>query len=64
MNSFYDVQQLLRQFGTVIYTGKRSQDVELMEAEVSELHAMGMIERENFLKARTILLEEKRKARS
>ncbi|PYZ98621.1 hypothetical protein CR205_08585 [Alteribacter lacisalsi] len=64
MKSYFDVQQLLKRYGTVIYTGDRALDLELMEEEVNELNRMGMIDKQVFLQARIVLREEKRKAGS
>ncbi|SET62540.1 Uncharacterized protein YqgQ [Salinibacillus kushneri] len=38
MNSIYDVRQLLKRFGTIIYIGDRLADLELMEEEIKELY--------------------------
>lgn len=38
MRTIYDVQQLLKRFGTIIYTGDRLADLELMEEEIRELY--------------------------
>lgn len=37
IRTLHDVQQLLRQFGTIIYTGDVIGDLELMDAELREL---------------------------
>ncbi len=36
MKSVYDIQQLLKKFGTIIYVGDRLGDLELMEMEIKE----------------------------
>ncbi|WP_026689268.1 YqgQ family protein [Alteribacter aurantiacus] len=59
MKNYYDILQLLKRFGTIIYTGDRSDDIELMEEELDELHGMNMIEKEDFIRAKLILREEK-----
>ena len=33
MKTFYDVQQFLKQFGIIVYVGKRLYDIELMKLE-------------------------------
>lgn len=39
----YDVQQLLKRFGTIIYTGNASADLELMQEEIRELYHQNLI---------------------
>ena len=34
MKTLYDVQQLLKQFGIVVYLGKRLYDIEMMKIEL------------------------------
>ncbi|WP_456278289.1 YqgQ family protein [Bacillus sp. AK128] len=38
MNTIYDVQKLLIQYGTLIYIGDRLADLEMMEDELRELY--------------------------
>ncbi|OYD09186.1 YqgQ family protein [Paludifilum halophilum] len=58
------IHRLLNRFGTVIYTGDRLGDLEMMEDEVEELYRAGMIDRETHLTARRILSREKKEIRS
>ena len=37
MKTIYDIQQYLKKFGAIIYTGDRIADLQLMEMEVQEL---------------------------
>ena len=60
MKSVYDVRQLLKKFGTIIYIGDRIADFELMEEEIKELYQQKMIPSETFLLARSILRDEMR----
>ncbi len=48
MRTIYDVQQLLKKFGTIIYIGDRLADLQLMEAEVKELYQAQCISTENY----------------
>lgn len=48
MKTIYDVQQFLKRFGTIIYTGDRVADLELMEDEIKELHRSELIETKEF----------------
>lgn len=60
MNSFYDVQQLLKKFGTYVYTKDIQSDCDLMEFELDELHQSGLLVTEEYLKAK--LLVRKRRS--
>lgn len=61
METVYDIQQLLKQFGIVIYTGNRLADLDFMEEEIRELYECGLIEKSEFTTATLILRNEKRK---
>jgi len=61
MNNFYDVQQLLKRYGTIIYTGERLGDIELMDMEVEELKRLGMLEQTKYVQAKLILRNERTK---
>ena len=50
--------QLLKRFGTYIYTKDRLADLELMEDEIKELYKMQMIEAQDFQLALLILRQE------
>ncbi|WP_377888503.1 YqgQ family protein [Alkalihalobacillus sp. R86527] len=59
----FEVQQLLKKFGMIVYTGSRLGDLELMEEELHELYEMKMIEQELYLEGRMILKAEMQKER-
>lgn len=62
MRTLHDVQQLLRQFGTMIYTGDVLGDLELMEAELRELFLeWHVISAEQFQQALSVLQREREK---
>lgn len=63
MKSFYDVQQLLKRFGTIIYTGERLGDIELMEMEIDELKKLELIDQAVYMQAKLILRNERTKER-
>lgn len=44
MKTIYDVRQLLKRFGTVIYVGDRLADLELMEDEIREMYQAKFID--------------------
>ena len=58
MKSHLDVLQLLKRFGTFIYTGDRKTDLDLMLLEVKELFDNGLIMKEDFIRATLILRQE------
>jgi len=64
MKSFYDIQQFLKRYGTIIYTGERMGDIELMEMEIEELSELQLIDRETYLQAKLILRNERSKERN
>lgn len=64
MNSIYDLQQLLKRYGTFIYTGDRIGDMELIEMEIDELYRMQFIEIKDYQTAKLLLRKEKNRLRS
>ena len=58
MKTLYDVQQLLKQFGVVVYLGKRLYDIEMMKIELEALYKSALIDKENYLIAEMILRRE------
>ena len=60
MRTLYDVQQLLKQFGIVVYLGKRLYDIEMMKIELEALYQNALIDKENYLIAEMILRREHR----
>ncbi|MDP4108307.1 MAG: YqgQ family protein [Bacillota bacterium] len=58
MKTIYDIQQFLKQFGTIIYIGERAADLELMEAELRELYHSQLIETREYQTALLILRHE------
>lgn len=63
MKNFYDVQQFLKSFGTIIYIGERAAEIGLMMMELDELHAGGMIEQREYDTAKIILTHELKNSR-
>ncbi|QHS22757.1 YqgQ family protein [Virgibacillus sp. MSP4-1] len=58
MNSIYDVRQLLKRFGTIIYIGDRLADLELMEEEIKELYQAKCITIKEYQMAVLLLRQE------
>lgn len=60
MKTVYDVRQLLKRFGTYIYTSERLGDLELMEFEVRELYQSGFVTTYEYTQSLLILRKERR----
>ncbi|MDY4002345.1 YqgQ family protein [Streptococcus orisratti] len=60
MKTLYDVQQLLKQFGIIIYIGKRLYDIEVMKIELEKLYDNGLIDKDDYITAELILRREHR----
>jgi uncharacterized protein YqgQ len=58
MKQLYDVQQLLKRFGTIIYTGNYNADLELMFEEVRTLFQEGLLEASDYRDAILIIKTE------
>lgn len=58
MNTFYDVQQLLKTFGHIVYFGDRELEIEFMLDELKELYMNHMIEKEQWARAAAVLRKE------
>lgn len=58
MKTIYDIQQFLKQYGTLIYVGDRVATLELMEDEIKELYNSQLIERKDFQSAIMLLRHE------
>lgn len=59
MKNLYDVMQLLKRYGTVIYTADYSADIGLMEEEIKELYRLQFITAKEFATAMLILRQKK-----
>lgn len=55
MLSIYDIQQLLKKFGTIIYTGDRIADLQLMQDELRELNQSQLIDSQDYQTALFLL---------
>jgi uncharacterized protein YqgQ len=58
MKTIYDIQQLLKSYGTVIYVGHRLSDLQLMEGELKELYQSQLIDTRDFQTALFLLRHE------
>ncbi|MCD8874371.1 YqgQ family protein [Mammaliicoccus sciuri] len=55
MNDLYDVQQLLKKFGYIIYFKDEEDQLEMMEQEIKAMYQSMLIDKETFLQARLII---------
>lgn len=55
MNNLYDVQQLLKKFGYIIYFKDEADQLEMMEQEIKSMYQSMLIDKETFLQARLII---------
>lgn len=58
LKTIYDVQQLLKRYGTIIYIGDRIADLELMEEEIKQLYQSTLIEPKDYQMAILLLRQE------
>ncbi|MGM0874256.1 MAG: YqgQ family protein [Bacillota bacterium] len=63
MKTIYDIQQLLKKYGTIIYIGDRIADLELMEEEIKQLFQSNLIEPKVYQMAILLLRQEVQKLR-
>lgn len=52
------VQNILKRFGTFIYTGNRVDDIIMMDIEIKELYTLRMLTDEEYIKAINCLKRE------
>lgn len=57
LTSVYDVQQLLKSYGIIIYMDDRLDTLEMMLSEIIELYQTGLIEQSHYIYATMILKE-------
>ena len=55
METLYDVQQLLKKFGYIIYFKDEEDQLEMMEQEIKAMYQSMLIDKETFLQARLII---------
>ncbi|MDO5374696.1 YqgQ family protein [Staphylococcus rostri] len=59
LETFYDVQQLLKKFGFIIYFDNKADMLEMIEQELKSLFKHQLISRDEFLQARHIVNERR-----
>ncbi|MFQ3542779.1 YqgQ family protein [Halobacillus rhizosphaerae] len=58
MRTIYDIQQLLKKFGTFIYVGDRLAELEMMEDEIRELYQSQCMVQDDYQMAILLLRNE------
>ena len=58
MKTLYDVQQFLKNFGIIIYMGKRLYDIEMMKIELERIYDAGLMDKFDYLEAEAGLRRE------
>ena len=58
MKTLYDVQQFLKNFGIIIYMGKRLYDIEMMKIELERIYDAGLMDKFDYLEAEAVLRRE------
>lgn len=57
INNLSDLKQLLRQYGLVVYMGNWEDEKAIMKDELKEMLQLGLIDRETFRQANTVLIQ-------
>ncbi|HEL2246830.1 TPA: YqgQ family protein [Streptococcus suis] len=60
MKRLYDVQQLLKRFGIIIYMGNRLYDIEMMQIELNRVYQAGVLDRLEYMESELVLRREHR----
>lgn len=55
IETLYDVQQLLKQFGFIIYFKNEQDRLEMMEQEINNLYEYELITKDQYLKSKMII---------
>lgn len=63
MKNLYDVMQLLKRYGTIIYTADFQADLALMEDEIRELYRLQFITAKEYSSAMLILRQKRNERR-
>ena len=58
MKTLYDVQHFLKNFGIIIYMGKRLYDIEMMKIELERIYDAGLMDKLDYLEAEAVLRRE------
>ena len=59
INNFYDVQQLLKSYGFLIYFKNQEDMYEMIQQEISSLYQYELLSKEEYLKC-TLIINQRR----
>ena len=59
INTFYDVQQLLKKFGFIIYFKDKNDVYEMMEQELHSLYSYNLISKDDYMKSKLVISQRK-----
>lgn len=60
IQSFYDVLQLLKQFGFIIYFKDPNDYLEMIEQEIKQLYQYELISKEQYLQCKLIISQRRK----
>lgn len=60
MKTLYDVQQLLKGFGILVYMGNRLYEIDMMKLELSRIYQAGLLDQQDYIAAELVLRRERR----
>lgn len=60
MKTLYDVQQLLKGFGILVYMGNRLYEIDMMKLELSRIYQAGLLAQQDYIAAELVLRRERR----
>ncbi|ADU29927.1 YqgQ family protein [Evansella cellulosilytica] len=58
--TYFELQQLLKQYHTFIYTGDKCGDLDLIQTEIKELYQLGLIDEKIYRDANITIMQERR----
>lgn len=64
MDKMLDIYQLLKQYGTYVYTGDRLGDLQLIEDEVKELYKANVMDIKDYQMALLVIRQEAQRLKS
>jgi uncharacterized protein YqgQ len=59
LNNFYDVLQLLKQFGFIMYFKDKDDMYEMIEQEISQLFQYELISKDDYIKCKLIIKQRR-----
>lgn len=60
MKTLYDVKELLRRYGILVYMGNRLYDIEMLKIELGRIYQAGLLDQQDYIAAAMVLRREHR----